>query len=433
MRRFRVKRLCCWMMFACFCTIPLVPTRSEDWPQWRGPRGDGTSKESNVPTQWDGETGKNIFWETAIPGSGYSSPIVSGQSIFLTSCNEQTHERMLHRVDKKTGSVLWSRAVASSPLERKHNLNSYASGTPAADGNNVFVTFLVQGDAKNVNGESDVEVGEMVAASYDDQGHQRWLVQVGPFSSMHGFCTSPIVYQNIVILNGDHDGESYLVALDKTSGAIIWKTRRLHRTRSYVTPLLREFDGEMQAILTGSKRVAGFDALTGTLRWWIEGPTEQFVASMVDDGTSFFLTAGFPTYHVMSIRPGGIGDVTESHVRWHIRDARCYVPSPIVVRNRLFIADDRGTAHCFETDSGSSIWRARLGRHYSASLVTANDLVYFTSDDGITKIIDATKDDAEPVQTNVLGESVFASPAISDGSLYLRSTKHLFCIRTMDP
>ncbi len=396
---------------------------AEDWPAWRGPRGDGTSLESEVPTTWDGPSGENIRWKTAIPGSGYSSPIVSGETIFVTACNDATRHRMLHCIDRDRGTVRWSRNVLQAPLEGMHKLNSYASGTPATDGTDVFVTFFRTDDTSQERGIP----GVMVVASYDFEGNQNWLVTVGGFSSIHGFCTSPLLFQDLVLVNGDHDGESYLAALAKDTGELVWKTPRVHRTRSYVTPLLREIDGKPQVVLAGSKRVAGFDPSSGERLWWVEGPTEQFVASMVFDHKHFYLTAGFPTYHVMAIRPGGDRDVTESHVAWHVNDAKSYVPSPVVVDDMLFVADDRGIAHCFDTDDGRHLWRERLGPHFSASLVTANKRVYFTADDGTTTVVEADRE-AKILQTNELGQRVYASPAISDGRIYLRGTDDLFCI-----
>ena len=343
------------------CVVLICTTaRSEDWPGWRGPRGDGSSREPSVPTEWDAASGKNIQWKTKIPGSGYSSPIVSGDAIFVTSCDETTTARSLHRLDRQTGGLVWSQEVLSAPLEGMHKLNSRASGTPVADGIHVFVTFF-QTDATN---QERGEPGEMVVACFDFQGNRKWSVKVGAFSSVHGYCTSPVLHKDLLIVNGDHDGESYLAALSKTTGEVIWKTPREYQTRSYVTPLLREIDGKMQAVVSGSKRVAGFDPETGERLWWIEGPTEQFVASMVYDESNFFLTAGFPTHHVMAIAPGGRGDVSETHVTWHAQDAKSYVPSPVVVDGLLFVADDRGIAHCFDASSG----RASLAKAFGPAL-----------------------------------------------------------------
>lgn len=410
---------CVWILLAVVGSV----ARADDWPGWRGPRGDGASAETNIPTSWDGRSGHNIAWQTAVPGGGYSSPIVSGDAIFLTACDEQDQLRVLHCLNRDSGTIRWSRSVIEAPLEGMHKLNSRASGTPAADGRKVFAAFFRTSDTSGERGEP----GEMVVACYDYDGNQQWLVTVGAFSSIHGFCTSPVLHRDLVLLNGDHDGESYVAAIAKQTGEVVWRTAREHRTRSYATPLLRKIDGKMQAVMTGSKRVAAFDPDTGRRLWWIDGPTEQFVASMVYDEKRFYLTAGFPTHHVMAIRPGGRDDVTNSHVAWHVTDAKSYVPSPVVVNGLLFIADDRGIAHCFDAASGRHLWRERLGRHFSASLVTAGGLVYFTADDGVTTVIKASRQ-PEAVQTNHLGEWVYASPAISDGKIYLRSTEHLFCI-----
>ena len=397
---------------------------AEDWPSWRGPRGDGSSLETEIATVWDGKTGKGVAWKTRIPGSGYSSPIVVDKRIFVTACLKQQNMRVLYCLAEKTGQLIWSKEVIEAPLEGMHKLNSHASGTPASDGKSVFVTFFATKSTEQNRGDP----GEMVVASYDFQGNQNWLVRVGAFSSIHGYCTSPVLYKNLLLLNGDHDGESYVAALDKRTGKLVWKTPREHRTRSYVTPLLRKVDGRMQAVMSGSKRVVGLDPETGRRLWWIEGPTEQFVASMVHDHRGFYLTAGFPTHHVMSIKPGGRGDVSDSHVNWHVTDAKSYVPSPVILDGLLVVADDRGIAHCFESVDGTHLWRERLGRHFSASLVTVADRVYLTSDEGITIVLKPDRQGANVLEKNELGERVFASPAVSDGKLYLRGTEHLYCI-----
>ena len=408
---------------AILCLMTCVPVDAENWSGWRGERGDGTSLEKNVPTDWDGKSGRNVRWKTAIPGTGYSSPIVHGDHIFLTSCNESEQTRLLHCLDRRSGSVLWTREVLHSPLEGVHKLNGRASGTPATDGELVYVTFFRTDATSGERGEP----GEMLVGAYDYQGQQRWLVTVGSFSSIHGYCTSPVLYRDLVLVNGDHDGESYLAALNRNSGEVVWKTPRVHQTRSYVTPLIREVNGQVQAVMAGSKCVAGFDPMTGKRLWWVEGPTEQFVASMVHDDSHFYLTAGFPTYHVMAIRHGGKQDVTESHVAWHVNDAKSYVPSPVLAKGLLFVADDRGIAHCFDCSNGEHVWRDRLGPHFSASLITSQGLVYFTADDGDTTIMQAAREPTV-LRVNKLGERVYASPAVSQGELFLRGTEHLYCI-----
>ena len=404
---------------------------AENWPGWRGPRGDGTCSENEVPTQWDGPSGKNILWKSEIPGKGHASPIVWDDRMFVVSCLEKNQERVLICLDRLSGRVLWQRSILHAPLETKNSLNSYASSTPVTDGDSVFVTFLEVGETKvpalNVSKPREVTLGRMFVAAYDFDGNQRWIKKPGEFASVHGFCSSPILYEELVIVNGDHDGDSYIVALNKKSGETVWKTPREYKTRSYVPPIIRKIDGRTQMVLSGSRHIASYDPADGSLHWKIDGPTEQYVASLVYDGKLFYMVAGFPTYHVMAIRPDGQGVVTDTHVAWHVTNVRCYVPSPVVVNGYLLVADDRGTANCFEAATGKRLWQDRLGKHYSASLVTANGLVYFLADDGITKIV-RPGPELDVVVENHLGEYCYASPAISEGRLYLRGEKNLYAI-----
>ncbi|MHB8902722.1 MAG: outer membrane protein assembly factor BamB family protein, partial [Thermoguttaceae bacterium] len=285
--------------------------------------------------------------------------------------------------------------------------------------------------SRNTSAPRPVTVGRMVVAAYDFQGKQRWLVRPGQFTSVHGFCSSPVLYKDLVIVNGDHDGDSYIVALKKETGETVWKRPRENKTRSYVPPLIREIAGRTQMVFSGSLCVVSLDPNDGSTHWIVDGPTEQFVASMVYDGKWFYLAAGFPTFHVMAIRPDGSGNVTDTHVAWHVTDAKCYVPSPVVIDGLLFVADDRGTANCFEAATGKRLWQERLGNHFSASLCTVRGLVFFLADDGTMTLV-RPGPSLDVVGTNDLGEECRASPAIADGRIYLRGDKHLHCIRATE-
>ncbi|MDA0806680.1 MAG: PQQ-binding-like beta-propeller repeat protein [Planctomycetota bacterium] len=404
---------------------------AENWPGWRGPRGDGTSLEKNVPISWDGAEGRNVAWKVAIPGEGHASPTVWGDRIFVVSCLPETKSRVLISLDRRTGKQLWQKTVVESPLESKHSLNSFASSTPTTDGKLVYVAFLkVDGHtvpAPNVGKPRPITPGEMVVAAYDFEGNQQWMTKPGEFISAHGFCSCPVIFEDLLIVNGDHDGDSYVVALNRATGDTVWKTPRRHKTRSYVTPIIREINGRQQMVFSGSKCIVSLDPRTGKMLWNVEGPTEQYVASMVYDNEKFYMAAGFPTHHVMAVRPDGQGDVTDSHVSWHTQEVKCYVPSPVLVDKYLIVADDRGTANCFETTKGERLWQGRMGSHFSASLVTAGGLVYFQADDGTTRVVKPGPD-MEIVSENELGERSYASPAISEGQLFIRGEKHLFCI-----
>jgi outer membrane protein assembly factor BamB len=395
---------------ACCCAAAHTAA-GENWPGWRGPRGDGTSQETGVATHWSGTD--NVAWKTPIPGKGHASPIVWGDRIFVVTCDEQAQERILLAYDRRTGSELWRRVVLQSPLEHKHQLNSFASSTPATDGKLVYVTFLDRTD--------------MVVAAYDFEGNERWLVRPGPFSSTHGYCSCPVLFEDKVIVNGDHDGDAYIVALDRATGATLWKTPRENKTRSYSVPLVRQIDGRTQMVLTGSKCVASYDPHTGERHWILDGPTEQFVASVVYNGQLFFLTAGFPEYHIMAIRPDGSGNVTDTHVAWRTTKGAGYVPSPIIAGDYFLVVSDGGIATCFQAADGEIAWKERLGTHFSSSPVLVEGLVYFTSDEGRTTIV-RPGPKLDVVAQNELGEYSYASPAVSNGQLIIRGEQHLFCI-----
>ncbi|HEY1861046.1 MAG TPA: PQQ-binding-like beta-propeller repeat protein, partial [Gemmataceae bacterium] len=272
---------------------PASPDAEKQWPGWRGPRGDGTSNETGIPLHW--AKTENIAWKVPIPGKGHSSPVIWGDRIFVTSCIEEDRKRMLYCLDRRTGEQKWEKLVLTADLERKHNLNSYASSTPAIDGKHVWVSFL------------DVE--KALVACYDMDGKEIWRKEPGKFSSVHGFCSPPTLYKNLVILNGDHDGDGYLVALDKETGEEKWRTDRPNKTRSYCPPLLIDAAGKKQLVISGSKCVASYDPDTGKQIWLLDGPTEQFVASLVFNNEELFLTCGFPEHHLMAIKPDGTGNV----------------------------------------------------------------------------------------------------------------------------
>lgn len=388
-----------------------APVGAENWPGWRGPRGDGTALEPALPTRWSPT--ENIAWKQRIPGVGHASPIVWGDAVFLVTCLEDTAERQLLALDRRTGQTRWARTVLSAPLEGKHTLNSFASSTPATDGRLVYVSFL--------DGE------QMLIAAYDLDGEQRWLVRPGVFSSKHGYCSSPVLFENLVIVNGDHDGAAYLVALERDSGRVVWKVPRENKTRSYSTPIIRSFSGRPQLLLSGSLSVCSYDPRTGARNWIFAGPTEQFVASLVDDGELIYLTCGFPERHLMALRPSGQGQLDERHVVWHSRENAAYVPSPVVIGPYFLVVADDGIASCFEAKTGRRLWRERLGPRFSASLLAANGLCYFTSDRGVTKVV-RPGPTFDLVAENELGEDCYASPAASQGQLFLRGYEHLFAI-----
>jgi len=383
----------------------------EEWPSWRGPRGDGTSLETDVPLKWSAT--ENVLWKVPVPGKGHSSPIVWGDRIFVTSCDEAKKERLLLCLDRREGKVLWQRVVLAAPLEKKNPLNSYASSTPATDGRHVWATFL--------------EFPNVQVACFDREGQEVWRRSPGEFHSVHGFCSSPLLYKDMVIVNGDQDAAAYIVALDGATGAERWRINRPNRTRSYVPPVVFEAAGKKQMVLSGSKCVASYDPDTGKPYWIVDGPTDQMVASLVWGDGVFFVTGGYPSLHVLGIRPDGAGNVTGTHVLWHEKKTPSYVPSPIAAGRCFFWVSDAGIASCVEAQTGKYLWSERLGKHHSPSPVSAAGNLYFLDDEGQTFIIKAAGT-FEKVATSALGEECRASPAISRGRIYIRAVGNLYCI-----
>jgi outer membrane protein assembly factor BamB len=386
---------------------------AENWPGWRGPRGDGTVRGA-APVEWS--TTQNVQWKTPIEGIGHGSPIVYGDRVFLVTAVEATNERLLICVDRANGRVLWRRVVLRADYERIHMMNSRASSTPATDGERVFVSFL-DGD-------------KMFIAAYDFDGNLVWERHPGVFSSVHGYCSSPVVYKDTLIVNGDHDGPAYIVALDRATGETKWKIDRGGR-RSYCTPLIRTIDGREQMVLSGSNTVSSYDPNNGRRHWVIDGPTEQFVASLIYHRGLFFMTAGFPQRHMMAIKPDGEGNVTKTHVVWHTRTHPSYVPSPIAVGRFVLVVKDSGRLTCYEADTGEVHWQEQIGRQFNASPITANGLAYFPAENGVTTVIKPAET-FEVFATNDLGDTINASPAVSDGQMFMRTGGALWRIDAPD-
>ena len=387
--------------------------RSEDWPAWRGPRGDGISTEENVPADWDVA---HATWKTALPGAGHASPIVCGDRIVTATALPEKLDRILLCLDRATGKVLWQETAAHGPLEKINPENSYASGTPATDGKRVYAAFM-SGD--------DIVV---VAHNLTD-GKQLWRVKAGTHNGPWGIGSSPVVFKDKVILDGDSKGDcSFLIALARDDGRTLWRIERSHKGMSFSTPLIRQMAGRWQLIQCGDRCVSSFDPETGKELWTVDGPSQEFVATPFFDDTSglVFASSSWPERHLLAIRPDGGGNVSQTHVAWRDKKGAPYIPSFVVVNDLLLSIDSGGTVFCREAATGKVFWQEKLGRHHASPLL-AGGLVYFINDEGRINVIKpGTKFDR--VAQFELGEQCYASPAISNGQVFLRGFEHLFCI-----
>jgi outer membrane protein assembly factor BamB len=414
-----------------FALSPLL-LLAENWPQWRGPRLDGTSQDTGFPISADG----NVTWRAELPGCGHASPIVWQDRLFTVAALPKNEERVLLCLDRASGKLLWQSIVLKAPAEGIHKLNSLASSTPATDGERVFTAFLDNtptdatrkaNDGREIP-KGEVPKGTVVISVHDFSGRQLWQVRPGLFSSKHGFCSSPILFEDKVIVNCDHDGDGYILALSKTDGKELWRIERPNKTRSYCVPLIREIGGRVQMVLSGTMCVTSYDPHTGKLLWIINGPTEQFVASIVysDQTGLLYMTGGFPEHHLLAIKPDGSGNVTDTHIVWRTNKGVAYVPSPIVEGSHFLIVSDSGVAHCFDAKSGEIEWEERLREHH-ASLTSAEGRVYFINDFGILRTVQPDKA-YKLVAESELKEKVFASPAMSEGQIFIRTDKSLICL-----
>ena len=386
--------------------------QAENWPQFRGPRGDGTSAEKGVPTRWSST--ENIAWKGAIPGEGHSSPVVWGESVLVTSANRETGDRTLVRVDAKTGKILWEKKLFTAPRESMHRENSSASSTPATDGKLVFTSFQ--------NGN------KVDLRAYDFEGKEVWAVQPLSFSGQHGYSYSPVVFEDLLLLDCRQEGEAAILGLDKRTGKERWRAKPSHSRISHITPLIIHDGEKHQMIVSGSHETASYDPRTGQQIWWCEGPSEVSVAGMVFGDELLFVTSGYPDRSRMAIRVDGMGDVSETHVKWRLRRQATYVPSPVYYEGHVYSVMDEGMMTCINLESGEPVWQERLGGRFRSSLLLADNLIYATNDEGVTTVLEATPEGLREVAKNQLGEFCYTTPAISNGRIYIRTAENLYCV-----
>ncbi len=385
--------------------------QAEDWPGWRGPRSDGTSIEKNVSTDWNPA---HAQWKTELPGKGHASPIVWGDRILTVTAKTDTKERILLCLDRATGKILWQETVVKGPLQKLHKENSYASGTPVTDGKRVFVNFRV-GD-------------NIVVAAHDfDTGKQIWKVQPGTHDGGWGFSNVPVLHKDTVIVDGDGKADSFLIALNQADGSTAWRKDRTNKGISYSAPFIHVMAGKTQLIQCGDRCVTSFNPDTGEPLWTVDGPSEEFCATPVYHQATalLFISSSWPKTILKAIRPDGQGNVTGTHVVWSDTKGAPYVPSMMAVDDFLLTINRGGNAFLYAAATGEVLWKQKLGRHH-ASPVLIGGQIFSINDDGQINVIQPGRT-FNRVATYELGESCYASPAISHGQVFIRGFKHLYC------
>ncbi len=386
---------------------------AENWPQFRGPRGDGISRETNVPVRWS--TTENVQWKTAIPGEGHSSPIVWGDAVFLTSAVKGSGERFLIRLDAHTGKIVWQVNVVTAPVEKMHRENSLASSTPVTDGTHVFTSFQ-SGDRVDLR-------------CFDFSGRLVWSSQPLGFDGEHGYSYSPVLLGERLFFDCRQEGEAAVLALDKRSGKILWRAEPTRKRISHAAPLIIGEGKSAQLVVCGSDEVRSYNPDSGQPIWWCKGPSDVGVAGMAFGDGLLFANSGYPTKTRMAVRVDGRGDVTDSHVAWTLRRQVTYVPSPVFHDGHLYTVDDAGVLYSFDAQTGEPKWEHRVGGRTRTSLVLAEGRIYSTNEKGVTTVFAADPTGYREAATNTLGEFSYATPAISGGRIFLRAGSSLYCIR----
>ncbi len=412
---------------------------AENWAQWRGPGGQGISAETKLPTEWGPAT--NIAWKVELPGSGHSSPIVWGDRVFVTAVIEgevvagakavihtvdgkewvhpdstaadKKHTFRVISLDARSGRTLWEQtAYEGTVYDARHRRSSFAGPTPVTDGTMVYAYFGPEG-----------------LYAYDFSGKLAWKV-VEKFPTLGlGTGTSPVLYQNLVIVQRDEDTgqNSVIAAYDKKTGKEVWKTKRSVEI-SWGTPVLVEANGRTELVANGSEMIVAYDPETGKELWRAKGIASNAIHTPLVGHGLVIVTAGFPVKKVIAIRPGTVAD--DRRVAWEYGKGTGYVLSNILYGDYLYLLTDNGIVTCLNPQTGKVLYeggRVPKPTHFMGSPVAYSGFVAMTSEDGETFMLKAGPSH-EIVRTNSVDEPVYSSPAIANGRIYIRGQKHLFAI-----
>lgn len=397
-------------VFVVLVAAPLA-AQAQEWTRFRGPNGSGVSTATTVPTSW---TEADYNWKVELPGQGHSSPVVWGHKLFLTSAEEDGARRLALCVDTSSGKILWQREFPfGSP--KKHLQNSYASSTPAVDAERVYFAL------------ADDEHYLLKACDHD--GNDVWQYDLGPFQSQHGSGTSPIVYEDMVLLGNDQDGPSYLLALDRRTGEKRWQAPRKSAVVAYSTPCVYQPAGGPPELifLSEAHGVTSLDPHSGQVNWEFSAFDKRTVSSPVIAGDLILGACGSGAggNYVAAVRPGKGSEAPEEVYR--VKKSAPYVPTSVAKGDLVFLWGDAGVVSCIEAADGEVVWQKRIGGNYSGSPICVGEALLNVSADGEVVVLRAGRA-FEELGRMPLGEEFRSSPSVAGGRLYLRTVSHLFSI-----
>ena len=396
-----------------------------NWPGWRGPTGDGISSEKGLPTKWG--SNENVKWKVALPGPGNSTPIVFGGKVFLTQAVGE--ERLLTCFDRRTGKRLWQKEITHSPTDASHKTNPHSSSSPVTDGERVIASFSSAG-----------------IHCHDLNGKKLWSRDLGEQAHIWGYGASPMIHGNLVYVNFGPGERSFLVALDKRTGKTVWqaddpggsfgnktpgKSGRDIWVGSWSTPIVRKTNGREELIATWPRRVVAFDPTNGDLLWQCKGLNPLVYTSPIYS-EGIVLALGGYSGSALAVKAGGAGDVTETHRLWHKPKTPQRIGSAVIHGDHYYILNDKGVAQCFELKTGKEIWEERLrgkaktSQNWSSLVLSEGKL--FAVNQGGDAFVFRASPEFELLTTNALGEKVIGSMAVSDGDIFIRGHKNLWCI-----
>ncbi len=392
---------------------------ADNWSSFRGKNGQGISPETNLPLHWTATD--NIRWKTEIPGEGWSSPIVHDGAVYLTTATEDGSSCRIISLNSKTGIINWNAQVHRQEPGAKRKQNSYATPTPVTDGNRIYAVFAD---------------GTVVAV--DRRGKLVWKNQEVRFHSLHGLGASPILSNGRVVMPFDGSSrdqkevgwkvpwdQAVLLAIDSNTGKTVWRGKRGASRVGHVTPITTN-DGK-HVISAAGDRVQAFESNTGKLVWSVYSQGEGVTPTPALGDGIIFTSSGFEEPTIRAIRLNGEGDVTDTHIEWEQKKGVPAMPSPLLVGPHLYTITRDNILYCIAVSNGEIVWNKRLDGTHSASPVFADGRIYILSETGNTMVIQPGAKFVE-LANNPLDEKCLASMAVSDGQLFIRGIKHLFCI-----